>query len=251
MKSSLGAGALVLVLMLAGCGGGDGNNAGAAAGNNAGPITPIAAPNNSDWTQVVTQTADGGVRMGNPDAPVKLLEYASITCGHCAAFSNDASERLKNEYVRSGRVSWEYRPFMVFPTDPGIFMLLRCQPPTAFFQLAEQLYRDHPNWSARLQSMTEAQAAQLESMPPAQRAAALVDVVGLREFFRQRAMPEARINSCLANTQDLDRLTAITQRAASEENVSGTPTFFINGEVVPNVSDWRSLEPILRGSIGG
>ncbi|HEX8528274.1 thioredoxin domain-containing protein [Allosphingosinicella sp.] len=250
MKISIRASALALALLVAGCSADEGNNA-TAAGNKSGPITPIPAPNNADWTQIVTQTPEGGVRMGNPDAPVKLVEYASITCPHCAEFSNQGSEPLKTEYVRSGRVSWEYRPYMVFPTDPGIFMLLRCQPPTAFFQMAEQLYRDNSNWSARVQTMTEPQAEQLRTLPPVQQAAAFVDLVGLREFFRARGMTEARINSCLANSGDLDRLTAMTQRAANEERVTGTPTFLINGEIAQGVGDWGSLEPVLRASLGG
>jgi protein-disulfide isomerase len=256
MRISIGAGALALALVLAGCGGNGndsatGNGSTSSGFNPSGPLPKVAAPNNANWAEVVSQTPEGGVRMGNPDAPVKLVEYASITCGHCAAFSNEASEELRNDFVGSGQVSWEYRPFMLFPTDPGIFMLLRCQQPAAFFRMAEQLYRDHGQWSARLGEMTPEQQQQIQSLAPPQRAAALVRVVGLDQFFRQRGMPEARLNSCLANQSELEALTAITERAAREEGVTGTPTFFINGEQVSNVGDWGSLEPVLRGRIGG
>ena len=257
MKISIGAGLAALALVLAGCGS-DENNSAAANGsetgqgfNPSGGAKNVPARNSGNWVETVSQTPEGGVRMGNPDAPVKLVEYASITCGHCAAFSNEASEPLKSNYVRSGQVSWEYRPFLVFPTDPGIFMLLRCQPPSAFFRLTEQLYRDHGNWSGRLADVSEAERQQLQTMPPPQRAAALVRAVGLDQFFRQRGMPEARINSCLANQGDLEALTSITERAAGEEGVTGTPTFFINGEQVPNAGTWGALEPILRSRIGG
>src|ERR687892_1780859 len=121
MKAQIGIGAMALAasLALAGCGGGDQAN-NAATANTAAPLTQIPAPNNGDWTQVVSQTPEGGYRMGNPDAPVKLVEYASITCHVCQQFAEAGTERLENVYVSSGQVSWEYRPFMIFPTDPGV-----------------------------------------------------------------------------------------------------------------------------------
>jgi protein-disulfide isomerase len=243
-------GTIALALALAACSGDGGSNLSSATGNNAAPLTQIAAPNNANWTETVTMTERGGWLMGNPNAPVKLLEYASITCSHCGQFSQDASEALTNQYVRSGQVSWEYRPYMIFPTDPGIFMLLRCMGPQPFFRVAEQLYADQSNWSGRLQSMPEAQAQQIQALPPAQRSAALVRATGLDQFFRQRGVPEARMNSCLADEQNLQQLGEITQRAGREDGVTGTPTFFINGQR-QEVGDWRGLEPLLRNAIGG
>jgi protein-disulfide isomerase len=248
--SSLGTIALALALTACGSGGNTGTNLSSATGNTAAPLTQIAAPNNGDWTETVTMTERGGWLMGNPNAPVKLVEYASITCGHCAQFSQDASEPLTSRYVRSGQVSWEYRPYMIFPTDPGIFMLLRCMGPQPFFRVAEQLYADQSNWSGRLQSVPEADLQQIQAMPPAQRSAALIRATGLDQFFRQRGVPEARMNSCLADDQNLQQLGEITRRATGEDGVTGTPTFFINGQK-QEVGDWRGLEPLLRNAIGG
>src|SRR5215212_5074116 len=90
-----------LALLLAGCGQSSGGS-----GNAAAPIVAIPAPNGGDWTATVEQTADG-FRMGNPNAPVKLVEYASPTCSHCAEFSEEGTGPLKNVYVKTGRVSWE------------------------------------------------------------------------------------------------------------------------------------------------
>ena len=89
MKKALSIGAAALALALAGCGGGDGNstNLSSATGTSSAPLPQIAAPNNGDWTETVTMTDRGGFLMGNPNAPVKLVEYASITCPHCAEFS--------------------------------------------------------------------------------------------------------------------------------------------------------------------
>ena len=229
-----------LALVLAGCNGQSDNGS----ANSSAPLAAIPAPNGGDWTQIVEQTADG-FRMGNPNAPVKLVEYASPTCSHCAEFSEQGAGPLTNNYVKTGRVSWEIRPYMLFPSDPGIAMLLRCHGAAPFFQLTEQLYADQPNWAGKLQQLPPEMLQQLETMPPAQRAAALVRATGLDEFFRLRGMPEGRISQCLADTSQLTALAELRTRATGE-GVTGTPTFFINGNKVEEVGDWKGLEPRLR-----
>jgi protein-disulfide isomerase len=250
MKAKLSTGAVALTLFLSGCSGEESGNLNAAAANDAAPLTQIAAPNNGDWTQVVSETPEGGYRMGNPDAPVKLIEYASITCPHCAVFAEDATQPLENVFVRSGQVSYEYRPFLLFPSDPAIFMLLRCQGPTPFFRLVEQLYATQPEWSARLQTLSPERAQQIQNMTPTAQAAAIIEVTELAPFFRQRGMPESRINSCLADTSQLERLAEITRHGSQENNVTGTPTFLINGEKA-DVAEWPELERRLRAAIDG
>jgi len=237
--------ASALALALAGCDGGNDNNLGAA-GNT--PLPQIAAPDGGDWTQVATATEVGGYLMGNPNAPVKLVEYASITCHVCAEFEEQGGPRLRDHYVRSGQVSWEYRPYMIFPSDPGLFLMLRCLGPNAFFRASEQLYADQRNWVARIQAMPPEQLQQIETLPPAAKAAAIVRGGGLDQFFRQRGIPEARMNQCLADDPALQQLGALTRRG-NDDGVTGTPTFIINGEKQA-VSNWAGLEPLLRRAIG-
>lgn len=249
MKIGFAAGAVALALLLAGCGG-SGSNLSAVAANVDAPLPTIAAPNNGDWRTVVSETPEGGFRMGNPDAPVKLVEYASITCPHCAEFAETGTTPLRDEYVRSGQVSWEYRPFMLFPTDPGIFMALRCQGPRPFFRMMEQLYATQRDWVGRLQMLTEQQQQAIQGMSPNARSAALVQAAGLDEFFRQRGVPQSRLDSCLADPHGLDALTRIQQHGTTQDNVQGTPTFIINGEK-QEVGTWSQLEPRLRAAMGG
>jgi protein-disulfide isomerase len=238
-----------LALALTGCGGGGGNdlNQVAAATSNT-PLPQVPAPNSGDWTQMVQETPEGGYRMGNPDAPVKLIEYASITCHVCAEFSEAAHEELVGQFVKSGQVSWEYRPYMLFPTDPGMFLLLRCQGPQPFFGLAEQLYATQAEWSARTRSLPAAQLQALSAMSPPQQAGALVKAIRMDEFFRQRGLPAARIDQCLGDQAGLQKLAEITSRG-NTDGVSGTPTFLINGELA-GVTAWSALKPRLRQAIG-
>lgn len=251
MKALIGGSVLTLALLLAGCGDEAGSNQ-AASGQpvSTAPLQQVEAPN-GDWTQIVSETAEGGYRMGNPNAPVKLVEYGSLTCPHCAEFAVEGGEKLKNEYVKSGQVSWEFRPYLLFPTDVGISMLLRCQGPAPFFRLTDQLYAEQRNWVQGFQNIPEAEQQRIQALPAQQRAAEFAKAGGIDQFFRQRGMPEQKINTCLADPAGLASLAAITQKAHAEmPNFPGTPTFLINGEMVENTATWGLLEPKLREAIG-
>jgi protein-disulfide isomerase len=198
-----------------------------------------------DWSLVAVRTPEGGVRIGNPAAPVKLIEYGSISCPHCAAFSGEGALALRTRHVRTGRVSWEYRPYLIFPTDPGIFMLLNCLGPARFFPAVEQLYATQNDWFGRIRALPADQLARIRALPPLEQTAALMHATGLDPFFRARGLTAAQINACLADHAAIDRLTAIA-RHANDLGVQGTPTFLINGRSVGTVN-WARLEPMLAG----
>jgi protein-disulfide isomerase len=243
-KTSLGAGA-ALALLLTGCGSKDngaGNGAQAAA-----PLQQIAAPN-GDWTQTVSLTPENGFRMGNPDAPVKLVEYASLSCPYCAKFDAEGVPTLRDKYVKSGQVSWEYRTYMNHPTDPAVSVLVHCQGPATFFALADQLYAAQEQWYGRLVATPQPQLEQLQNLPVTQRNATIVKITGLDEFFRQRGMPSGKIQSCLADQALLDKVAAITD-LGNKDGINGTPNFMLNGKLVPDSADWKTLEPALRAAV--
>ncbi|MEA3051931.1 MAG: hypothetical protein QOG72_834 [Sphingomonadales bacterium] len=244
MRSIFLIAAASLAVGLAGCGDGAGNSQSVA---DAGPLTQIPAPN-GDWTQTVARTAEGGFRMGNPNAPVKLVEYGSLSCPHCAEFEERGAPQLRDKYVKSGQVSWEFRTYLLFPTDPGVSMLLHCQGPDAFFPLVEQLYADQAGWMGRIQQLPRDQQEAIQSMPPRDAAALVVRAGGLDEFFRQRGMPGSRIQSCLADPAGVETIASIKQRG-DEEGVNGTPSFFINGKRYEGPANWAGLEPELRAAI--
>ena len=189
-----------------------------------------------DWTRTVEATAEGGYRMGNPNAPLKLVEYASITCPHCAEFAAAASPTLRNDYIRSGRLSWEVRPYLIFPSDPGIFLLMQCEGAGSFFEASDVLFAAQEDWSHRLMHQRE----QLSTLTTRQLVSAAVRAAGVDQIFRNRGMSDARINSCLADETALQRLVANHRRYASQ-GVTGTPTFYLNGQALP-VGDWAGLQ---------
>jgi protein-disulfide isomerase len=244
MKTVTGAALAAALLLLAGCEGGNE----AASANTQGPLTQIPAPNGGDWTQVVSRTPEGGTRVGNPNAPVKLVEYGSLTCPACKAFSDTGTQPLRDTYVRSGQVSWEFRHLIIHGVaDVVLAMLSDCQPQTAFFRTIEDVYEQQPDI---LDNFEESEQRQIGAMPQDQQIAAAARAMEVGPFFAQRGLPEGRQNQCLANRQAVQQLADSTNRAFSQENVTGTPTFFLNGEKL-NVSNWPSLEPLLRERIGG
>lgn len=242
---------LCAALAVAGCDQGKDGNASTAAAS--GPIEPIAAPNGGDWTQTVTKTAEGGFLMGNPDAPVKLVEFGSMTCPHCAEFDEAAMDAITNTYVKSGRVSFEFRNYVRDGLDLTAAVVARCGGPAGFFGLTGQLFDEQKEMFARVQSADQSQLAALEALPPAQKLPRFAELAGLKQWATLRGVPSTKLDQCLADQGEIDRLVAMQSDAASTHQISGTPSFLLNGEVVQFEGSeplWNQLEAKLRAALG-
>ena len=248
MKPILTTGLLGLSLLAAGCG--DGASTNQASGDGAAPkaaMTP--APNGGEWSEVVSETPEGGFIMGNPNAPVKLVEFASLTCGHCAKFSAEGVPAVIDKYVRTGQVSFELRNYVRDPADLAGALLSRCGGARPYFQLTDQLFAAQADWLGRLQNMSPAVQQQLQSAPPEQVAATLADQAGLVQFVRVRGVPTDKANACLADKAALQKLVDMNSAATQKYQLTGTPGFLINDQLV-EAGDWAQLEPLLRAAIG-
>jgi protein-disulfide isomerase len=207
--------------------------------------TTAAAPAaRADWTATVVLTPEGGMRMGNPDARAKLVEFASFTCPSCQNFHTQASAPLKQE-VAAGTTSWEYRPFMLNIFDLAAALLARCDGPQSFFRWADQLYANHEQWVAPLAKLTEADLAPVARLPQNQQLLGVARLAGLDEFARRRGMPAARFEACMTNQAEIDRLTRMQQAAVDTFGVNATPTFLINGRKQEGITAWTALQPRL------
>ncbi|TZG24633.1 thioredoxin domain-containing protein [Sphingomonas montanisoli] len=248
MKTYLAATAMVLALATAACQK-KADEAQAPLGNATAPAASAAAPySGQDWTLTTAKTPEGGFRMGNPDAPVKLVEYASITCPHCRDFTKAAGEPLRNEFVKTGKVSWEYRNFVMNPLDVAATLVARCQGPEPFFAMVDQLYASQTQWIGKFNSVDEAKLRQLGTLPQGQQFEQLVTLTGLDEFFKTHGVPADKINGCLTDKKALDELLKIRDYGVNTDKVDGTPSFFINGVKQDQVYDWPGLEPKLRAA---
>lgn len=235
------------VMAIAGC------NSKSSDANSGAPakLEQVAPPKGGDWTQVVNPTPQGGFVMGNPNAPVKLVEYGSMTCHFCAEFDEAGGKPLTENYVKSGQVSWEFRNYVRDPLDLTASLIARCNGAKSFFPLTGALYKDQANWTAKIQAAPEAQLQQLQSLPPNRQFTELANMAGFQQWAALRGVPEAKSNQCLADQNAVNQLVQMTSDAMTEHpEFEGTPTFVINGELAKKTANWKTLEPALRKALG-
>jgi protein-disulfide isomerase len=203
-----------------------------------------ARPAQRDWTQVVSQTPEGGFRMGNPQAAVRMVEFLSLTCPHCAEFTRQGTAQLMN-HVRSGRVSLEYRNFVLNGLDLAASFLSRCAAPQNYFPLTHAILASQGQWIGRMQALSAAQQQAMEGQAPLETMRRVVAAAGLDAIAARHGVNAAQARACLSNQAGLDRVIQM-QQAGARYGVTGTPTFAINGRIV-SANNWAGIEPLLRG----
>lgn len=213
-------------------------------------IEPVAAPQGGDWTQIVSRTPEGGFLMGNPNAPVKLIEFGSMTCPHCAEFDEAGVQPLIDKYVKSGRVSYEYRNYVRDPYDLAGSLIARCNGAQGFFPLTRAMFKDQPNWLARLQTVPVEQQQAVSNLGPERQFLEVAKLAGFQQWAAMRGVPTAKSTACLTDQSEINRLVQMTSDATTDHpDFKGTPSFVINGELVDG-STWQVLEPELRKALG-
>lgn len=166
--------------------------------------------------------------LGNADAKVTIVEYASMTCGHCKQFHTKVLPDLKKKYVDTGKVRLVFREF---PLDPRAFaasMLARCAGGDKTLPMISALFETQADWAYVKENPTPK----------------------LFEIAKQAGFTQESFDKCLTDQGLLDKLTAIRTRAAETFGVNATPTFYINGKKLtepPTVEGFdKTLEPLLK-----
>jgi protein-disulfide isomerase len=242
--------ALIPLLALAACGGGRDNSSAPPVSST--PVADAKPPAGQNWTDVVAKTPEGGYVQGNPNAPIKLVEYGSRNCPVCGAFAAQGVEPLRQKYISTGKVSYEFRDFLVHGApDFAAALLNQCVPTESFFNVLDQLFANQEQFAERTEALIRGNpqlAQQLQSLPAPQAAAGFADALGMVEFMKQRGVPEAKARACLADQKAIDSIAKVNADAVNVYNAQGTPTFFINGKMVPNAASWGALEPALQAA---
>lgn len=233
-------------LALAGCGD-DGKSALPTA---EAPVEAVAAPNGGDWSQMVTKTAAGGYLMGNPDATVKLIEFGSLTCSHCAEFDAIGVEPLVEKYVKTGRISYEFRNYVRDPLDVTASIIARCGTEAQFFPMTHALFGAQIDWITQAQNVLQVRGQEIQALPPQQQFAAFADAAALKTFAVQRGLPAAKVDACLADPDAASELVNMRNQAGQDFTIPGTPTFVLNGTEVPNAGTFEQLEPFIKAAVG-
>jgi protein-disulfide isomerase len=149
--------------------------------------------------------------LGDPNAPVKVVEYASFTCPHCASFHQDTFKEFREQYVDTGRVHFTYRE--VFFDRYGLWaaMIARCAGPERYFGVADLIYATQDEWVRQSDP-----AAVAES---------------LKRIGLQAGLDRETVDACLEDAETAQNLVAWYERNASRDGIRSTPSFLVNGEL--------------------
>jgi len=163
--------------------------------------------------------------MGSADAPVTIVEYASMTCGHCGAFHNRVFPELKKKYVDTGKVRFIFREFPLGSYAAAASMLARCAADDKFFPMLKVLFETQDQW-AYVQAN--------------QRVPTLLGVAQQAGFTRDE------FKQCLSNQELLNGINEIRDQAANVYGVTSTPTFFVNGQLMRGAGSVADFEERMK-----
>lgn len=236
---------LAATVLVAGCG--KKNEAGAPPTAPANSVPAVTAPAGQDWTQTVSQTPEGGYVIGNPNATLKLVEYGSRLCPTCGAFAQAGMRPLIENYVKPGKVSYEFREYLVHGApDFAPALLGRCAGTQPFFPLLEEMFNAQPTILPKMEDAGQFQQS-IEKKAPGEMFTAWAEKLGFIDFVKQRGIPEAQARACLTDMKEIEALTKFMD-AGTEKGVTGTPTFFLNGEKLENKLSWPDVEGALKAA---
>lgn len=188
------------------------------------PLGPAIAQTEEtiDPAEFATAGPLGDKALGDPDAPVMVVEYASLTCNHCGTFHNETFDALKDKYIDTGKVYFVLREFPLDPLALAAAMIARCGPEDAYFEIIDTMFTEQANW------------AWVDEPGPA--LFALVEPFGL---------DDAAVATCLNDQALLEGIASTAQRGHGY-GVAGTPAFFFNGLLRAGPMTIQRLDEILE-----
>lgn len=166
--------------------------------------------------------------LGVETAKVTIVEYASMTCGHCANFHNRTLPHIKKTYIETGKVRMVFREFALDPVAAAVSMLARCAPEEKYHDVVSAFFETQATW-ARAENIVGA----------------------LRQVSLQLGFTQETFNACLTNQTLLDGVNAVKVRGETEFKVTSTPTFFINGTMYRGAMSPDEFDKILAPLVGG
>ncbi len=212
--------------------------AGVAALSLIGAARPATQPR-ANWDTQVTG-ADRVHVVGNPRAAVKLTEYFSYTCPHCAEFARQSDGALKLGYIAPGRVSFELRHLIRDPIDLVVGMLVTCGPAAKFRANHDLFLLGQNRWIGPYAQHSPAQEARWRLDSAAGRRAIASDFK-FYELMVPRGYTRVQLDRCLADQAKATRMQSQAVEEWNKPGIDGTPTFALNGNLI-GTNTWVSLE---------
>ena len=164
--------------------------------------------------------------LGNPKAPIQMVEYAAPTCPHCAHFDMTMFPQLKKNYIDTGKVYYIFRVFPLSQVDVAAESIARCLPADNYFQFIDLLFRNQPKWDPDGYAIPDVHGA-------------LVDMGKIA------GMSAEQVDSCINNPDANKRAVDVGQDAQTKYGINGTPTFIVNGEISPPFESFDDVKKYL------
>lgn len=188
------------------------------------------------WAQAATVSTEelakagplGDVALGPAEAPVTIIEYASLTCPHCATFHKTTLPVLKERYVDTGKVRFILREFPLDPLATAGFMLARCNGNEKYYPITDLLFEQQRSWAYADKPLD-----------------------ALRQLMRQAGFSNEKFEECLRDQKLYEAVMDVRKRGEDAFGVSSTPTFFINGQRRAGSMTIDEIEAAIKPIIGG
>ncbi|MCC3862453.1 thioredoxin domain-containing protein [Pseudemcibacter aquimaris] len=182
--------------------------------------------------------------MGDPNAPIEIIEYASLTCNHCATFHNNVLPRIKEKYVDTGKVKIVFRSYMLNAIDMTASSISRCLPERRYFPFMNMLFERQMQWY----DVAKYQELSANNDQETANRLFVESVMGeIEKYARQAGLNKAKIDACLANEEVGKYLFEVQQHAVQHYKVNATPTIIINENKVGN--DYASIERAIEAAL--
>lgn len=186
------------------------------------PRPPLAATN----ANLLALSTDDRI-LGKRDAPITIVEYASLTCPHCAHFAVDVLPKLKADWIDTGKAKLVLRDYPLDEPALRAAMLARCAPPDRFYVLIDTIFETQEKWARSPEPLK-----------------------ALEQFVLLRGMKKDQIDACLADKAVEDKVLQSRLVATQQLDVNSTPTFFINGTKFESAPEADALDAALKRAAG-
>ena len=176
-----------------------------------------------------------------------------MTCPHCASSTSRARQPLIDEYVKTGRVSFEFRNFVRDAFDLTASLIARCNGAKSFFPLTGALFKDQPQLGRQAPGGAAGAARRrCRDLPPDQQFVEFAKLAGFQQWAAQRGVPSAKSSSAWPTRTTINQLVQMNSDATTQyPEFAGTPTFVLNGKLLEqDVANWETLEPQLARRLG-
>lgn len=191
-------------------------------------FNPSAGAANAQNSDVDTSSV-AEMELGNPDAPVTVIEYASYTCPHCANFHAGPYKQLMADYIDTGKIRFVYREVYFDRFGLWASMIARCGGAEKFFGITDLLYKGQSEWT--------------RAGEPAQ------IIEELRKIGRLAGLDNAQLDECLNDAEQAETLVAWFRENAEKDNIDSTPSFVIDGKKYSNMP-YEEMKELLDAALG-